>query len=161
MTKTTLCILFVFAGLWTASCTVDRDPCLLPTNTSLRLGAYQVNDSNNAIIDSFLPKPVWIAIDSARGIQFTDKTAKFSLRLSSVTDSCRYALQPDSAIAAFDTLTFYYDRHLQFLSNPCGYTHYFSLKHIRSTYHQVDSVRISNAEVNSDANSPEHVQIYF
>lgn len=161
MTKTTPYIFFVVASILAASCSMDRDPCLQPVTTSMRLGAYRVIDSNKAVIDSFLPKPIWIAIDSDRGMQFADRTAKFSLQLSSVTDSCRYAIQPDSALAFFDTLTFYYDRHLQFLSNSCGYTYYYSLKSIRTTYHQVDSVKISNTDVNSDANSREHVQIYF
>lgn len=161
MIKAANYITSIIALLFTMSCSIDRDPCLLPTTTSMRLGTYQVVDSNGAVIDTFLPKPIWIAIDSNRGIQFADKTAKYSLQLSSVTDSCRYAIQPDSALAFFDTLIFYYDRHLQFLSNSCGYTYYFSLKNIRTTYHQIDSVKISNAEVNSDANSQEHVQIYF
>ena len=161
MTKRTNFFFFTLVLGVIASCSVDRDPCLLPKNTSMRLGTYQLVDTNNAVIDSFLPKPIWIAIDSNRGIQFLDNSSKFSLQLSSITDSCRYTLQPDSAIASYDTLTFYYERRLQFLSNSCGYTYFFLLKNIRTTLNNIDSVKLTNPEVNSDANTQEHVQIFF
>jgi len=161
MTDNRYCILLILILLSLASCSVDRDPCLLPKNTSLRIGTYQNNDTSAIISDTFLPKPIWFAVDSPIGIQFPDRTAKFSLLLASITDSCRYAIQPDSAIVSFDTLTFYYDRKLQFLSNACGYTYYFNLKRVRTTFNNIDSVKLTNTEVNSNANSQEHVQIFF
>lgn len=147
--------------IFVASCSVDRDPCLLPKTTTLRIGTYQVVDTSNVVTDSLLPKPIWIAIDSNRGILFGEDISKFGLTLSSVADSCRYAIQPDSAVASFDTLTFYYQRRLQFLSNACSYTYYFNLTSVRTTYNAIDSLKITNTDVNSDANSQEHVQIFF
>lgn len=146
-----------------ASCSIDRDPCLLPKTTSIRVGAYQVIDSSKAVVDSLLPRPIWIAIvsDSLKGLLYPAKTSKFSLLLSPIDDSCRYILQPDSAINSFDTVIFHYQRRLQFLSNACGYTYFFNLTQIRTTFQNIDSIIINNAEVNSDANTPEHVQIFL
>jgi hypothetical protein len=160
MTKKTNYIL-LFTLFIISSCSVDRDPCLLPKTTSLRVGSYKIDTSGNKV-DSVLAKPIWIALrpDSLIGSIYYS-SAKFSLLLSSIHDSCRYILQPDSATASFDTLTFFYDRQLQFLSNACGYTYYFNLKSIRSTYNNIDSVKLTNPEVNTNANTAEHVQIYF
>jgi len=155
-------ILFICISLLTiVSCSVDRDPCLLPKTTSLRLGAYQVIDSSQTVTDSALPHPLWIAIDSNIALQYPEKTSKFTLLLSSLADSCRFALQPDSAVASFDTLTFYYQRQLQFLSNSCGYTYYFNITSVKNTFHNLDSVKLQNTTVNSDANSKEHLQLFF
>jgi hypothetical protein len=154
-------LLLLLLGFFMATCSVDRDPCLLPKTTSLRVGTYKI-DTSGAAVDSVLPSPLWVPLtaDSLQGILYSS-TAKFSLSLSSVTDSCRYILQPDTSVFSSDTLTFFYDRTLHFLSNACGYNYYFHLKTVRTTLHNIDSVKLTNTEVNSDANSAEHVQIFF
>lgn len=161
MIKKTHALFFLILIVFAACSSVDRDPCLLPKTTSMRVGAYQV-DTSGSVIDSVLPSPLWVALtpDSLIGALYTN-SSEFYLLLSSVDDSCSYVLQPDTSIATVDTITFYYDRQLQFLSNACGYTYYFNLKSISTTFHNIDSVKLNNTEVNSDANTAEHVQIFF
>jgi hypothetical protein len=154
-----LVILFLLSCLW-ISCETERDPCLQPKTVPLRLIAKRpITDSTT--VDTLLPHPIWITVDSLDTLKYGAKTSNFSLLLSSITDSCRYALQPDTALVSFDTITFYYDRRLQFISNACGFTYFYTLKTLKSTTHNIDSVKINNADVNQNASTPEHVQIYF
>lgn len=142
------------------SCEQERDPCLQPTTIYMRVRSSKiVADTTTA--DTLLPSPRWTAIDSARTLIFPPKTAGFSLTLNPIADSTRYAIQPDSTASIQDTITFYYGRRLQFLSNACGYTYFYTLQNIRTTLHNIDSVRLRNDEVNGNANTPDHVQVFF
>lgn len=142
------------------ACEQQRDPCLQPTTVYLRARSLKaLTDTTSA--DSSLPNPRWTAIDSQVTLVFPRKTAGFSLPLNPNADSARYVVQPDSALSTFDTITFYYNRKLQFLSNACGYTYFFSLKNVKATGYNVDSVRLRNDEVNGNVNTPDHVQIFF
>ena len=143
------------------ACEQERDPCLQPTSVSMRVVAKRpITDTT--VTDSLLPHPIWLRIDTSLGILYPKKTGQFSLLLSPLADSCSYALVPDSAaINSRDTLTFVYDRRLQFLSNACGFSYFYSLQRVRTSRHNIDSVKIINADVNLNASSPEHVQIYL
>ncbi len=153
--------IILLSSFW-AACDKERDPCLQPKTVSIRIGTYQPADTGVTVIDSLLPHPIWTAVDDTfKSILFPEKTAKFSLLLSTISDSCQYIMQPDSAILSFDTITFYYARKLQFLSNACGYSYFFLLNDIKYTQNNIDSLIINNPDVNSSANTPEHVQIYF
>jgi len=163
MNKTILLYtLWVGCLMFIAACSIDRDPCMLPKQTITRIGSYTVDTAGNTI-DTLLPKPLLIAIskDTLRGLRFADKSSKLSMVLSSVADTCRYMIVPDSSTGVADTMTFYYQRSLHFLSNSCGYSYFFLLKNITTTTYAIDSVKINNAEVNNDANTPEHVKVYY
>lgn len=146
------------------SCQQQRDPCLQPKIMTLQVGTYQVPDT--AIIDTALPAPFIAAIDFTDSIKVTvngtNNLNKFSLYLSPQADSCRWLVWPDTAaaITTADTLTFYYDKSLQFLSNACGYTYFYNLHSLHTTNHSIDSVVINSYNVNNDA-SKEHVKIYY
>ena len=149
------CLLVLFCA-----CEQDRDPCLQPTNVYLRVKALRhVTDTTFA--DTLLVHPRWTAIDTGVTLVYLPKTSAFNLLLNPKSDSCRYALQADSAVNVFDTLTFYYDHRLQFLSNACGYTYFYTLHNISTTLHNLDSVKLKNEDVNSNVNTPEHVQVFF
>lgn len=143
-----------------SSCEQERDPCLQPTSVSLRVHTLQ-SLPDLSVADTLLPDPVWLVVDSFKGWKFSQNSSRFSLSLSPQADSCRLAVQPDTASLAMDTLVFYYSRSLQFLSNACGYAYFFNLEKINHTRHLIDSVVILNNEVNSNVNTPEHVQIFF
>lgn len=149
------------AGLMlTTSCEQERDPCLQPKTAPVRLVAKRpVTDTTS--IDTLLPRPLWIGIDSAFAIRFPERTSGFQLLLSPLADSCSYALQADSSVNRFDTLKFYYRRKLQFLSNACGFTHFYTLDSVVNTRYQIDSVKITNADVDQNASSRENIQIFF
>lgn len=155
-------LLIICSALWMA-CEQQRSPCLQPKTVSLRVGCYRAADTGTAGIDSLLPNLIVGAIDmdTARfWIVGADNINKFPLLLSPKMDSCRWFIQPDSAVSPIDTITFLYSRSLTFLSNTCGYTFFYTLQNIRTTNYNIDSVRISGADVNADANT-EHVQIFF
>ena len=143
------------------ACEQERDPCLQPTTAPLRVVAKRPS-TDTTVVDTLLPHPVWLRVDTGLGILFPKKTSSFSLLLSPRADSSTYAVQPDSAaLGSLDTITFVYERKLQFLSNACGFSYFYTLQRVRSSNHNIDSVKIINREVNLNASSPEHVQIYF
>jgi len=146
------------------SCTQERDPCLQPKIMLLRIGAYQRVDT--ATTDTSLPHPFVAAIDFNDSIKAVNDgsaaTSKFSVYLSPQADSARWLIWPDTALSVntADTITFYYDKSLQFLSNACGYTYFYNLHSVHTTNHSIDSAVISNYSVNDDA-SKEHLKIYY
>jgi len=142
------------------SCETERDPCLQPVTAYLRIRTMQ-NITDSTTTDSLLPSARWIAVDSGVRVYYGPNVSRFSLSLNPMVDSSRYAVQPDSAAFSFDTLTFFYGRRLQFLSNACGYTYFYTLRSVKTTFHNVDSVRLKNDEINGNVNTPEHVQVFF
>ena len=154
-----LLALFVLVML---SCEEERNACLQPKTVTLRVGCYTV-DSGNVVTDTALPNAIVAGLfaDSVKyWIVGADNLNAFPLLLSASDDSCQWVVQTDSLITTPDTLTFLYSRRLQFLSNACGYTYFFSLRNIRTTRNSIDSVVITNPEVSTNANV-EHVRLYF
>lgn len=146
------------------SCETERDPCLLPRTSLLRANAYtRVNDTSSAVRDTLLPSPVFIALTAYTPdnsfIQLTTRN-KFAFQLSNLTDTCQWAIQPDTLSAVKDTLTFYYKRQLSFLSNACGYTYLYNIDSVRTTRHALDSVQLGSRDVTSNA-SAENLRIYY
>jgi len=160
-----LTILFSLAACGFISCEQERDPCLLPRTVNLRVRCLRIV-GDTAAVDSPLVNVNLGALD-VDSLKFlyvgADDLARFSLRLDAGADSCRYLLQVDSAISPIDTLTFYYARRLQYLSSGCGYIYFFTLDSVRTSSNNLDSARVVNREVTTDANTNplEHVQIYF
>jgi len=56
---------------------------------------------------------------------------------------------------------FRYARNLQFVSNACGYAYNYVLSSVGTTTHNVDSVRITNANVTNNANTEKNLRVYF
>ena len=156
-----LCSLSLF------SCTQDRQPCLQPKQQRLLAGMYHASDSAGIItITSInLPSPYIGTIGAANNETIyygaTSSGHTYALYMSSVADSCQYFIKPDTvASTQFDTLSFYYQRQLNFLSNACGYTYFYSLDHINTTNHNIDSLVLKNTLVSTNVNV-EHLKIYF
>ncbi|MBS1643694.1 MAG: hypothetical protein JST36_01525 [Bacteroidetes bacterium] len=145
-------------------CTKDvRDPCLQPQTTAVLVHCVRHFDTSATLIDTALPNPVLHPL-SSQPQQFyyggVKRLVNFRLSLSNATDSSRWILRPDSANAMQDTLSFYYQRQLHFLSNACGYTYFYHLDSIQSTRNAIDSIRLEAADVTNDANV-EHLKIIF
>jgi len=153
-------LLVVFVAGYFSSCEVERDPCLQPTTAYLRVHTMKALP-DSTVADSLLPSPRWTAIDSGVTLVFGNKTSRFSLSLNPNADSSRYAVQPDSNTVVLDTLTFFYNRKFQFLSNACGYTYFFNLQRIKTTFHNIDSALLRNDEINGNVNTPDHVQVFY
>lgn len=144
------------------SCTQERQPCLTPKIASLNIECVHFpTDSSLAVQDTALPRPVFAAITNS-GIQalIYPTAAQFTLSLSSVADSCQWLMATDSV--NFDTLSFYYQRKLKFLSNACGYAYFYSLDSVRysNVFNTIDSILITNNSVTNDVNT-KHLKIYI
>ncbi len=137
----------------------SRSPCLEPKSVALRIQVSQRVDTNT--VDSALRSPVLTPIGGEGVLQYTEATAKLQLYPSPLADSCQYVLRTDTASALADTLSFGYGRQLRYISDACGYGYIYNLLSARATGNFIDSVRIRNAAITSDVNSPVHVQIYL
>lgn len=163
-----LLVLFLLgATIIMAACTQQRQPCLEPTNISVRAGIYTTNIDTAgvaSIVSYALPSPVWGIIDSLGNssfLYFNTNTSLFRFTLSSRLDECRWIIRPDTLENTItDTLTFSYSRQLTFVSNGCGYRYYYTLSDVNTTHNNIDSVVVNKTEVNNDLNA-EHIRIYF
>ncbi len=138
---------------------LERDPCLQPRNAPLRIQTRQRVDT--VLTDSFLPSPTLVPLGGTTNLRYAARTNVVQLYLAPDRDSCRYAIFPDSTSRLGDTLTLRYTRRLQFLSNACGYTYFFTLQSAAITGNGLDSFRITNSAVDNNANSPAHLQLYY
>ncbi len=163
-------LLLILAGSLFISCSQERQPCLTPKIASLNLRyVHFTADSaiaSNITADTALPKAIFTAITDSgnRSVIYIAPSAYFTISLSPAADSCKWAFIADSASlktgASFDTMSFFYKRKLQFLSNACGYTDFYSIDSVHTTQHHVDSVIITNTSVTNDVNT-KHLKIYM
>lgn len=163
MIKCTHLYWLIIAGILFASCTPERDPCLQPKSVSLRFGTYKTADTGTLGKDSTLPAAIIGMVDSPYIFYLGAKSNKFQLLLSPLADSVRWFIMPDSNAAnkvLRDTITFHYQKHLHFISTGCGYNYYYTLSNITQTDNYIDSIKINNAEVTTEANI-EHVKIFY
>ncbi|MEO6833595.1 MAG: DUF6452 family protein [Chitinophagaceae bacterium] len=154
--------LLLLAGI--ISCKKDqRDPCLQPTTTVLVAHCVRHFDTSATLIDTALPNPVMHPITNQPKQYYyggVPRLIQLSFSLSNVSDTSRWVLQPDSAVAIQDTLSFYYQRQLHFLSNACGYTYFYHLDSVASTRNAIDSIRLEAADITNDANV-ENLKLIF
>ncbi len=89
------------------------------------------------------------------------RTSILGVPLNPFTDSQRYQILLDTAdLSLADTITFFYHTEEHFISNNCGYTHYFHIDSARTTFNFMDSVVLSKKEVTND-NSVRNLFLYF
>lgn len=149
-------ILWVCCTLLFFSCTEERQPCLTPKVASLNIRCvHYLSDTAKTTLDTALPRAVLGAVTGSgnRYVYYTTRSANFTLSLSPDADSCTWLFTTDSLLQPLDTLNFYYQRKLQFLSNACGYTYFYALGTVNSTRHNIDSVLITNPSVTNDVNT--------
>jgi hypothetical protein len=164
MTRIANLLLLMSGVMVIASCAKEeRDACLQPRTTFLRAHAYRHADTGSAVVDTLLPYPLLIPITGGATQYYyggVKRIGKFALSLSESADSSRWIIRPDSANFLQDTLTFHYERQLRFLSNACGYTHFYNLQRVSTTRHALDSAIILRGDITSDANV-EHLKLIY
>lgn len=151
----------VLTALLFSSCTQERQPCITPKYASLILKTVRLNASGS-VVDTPMPAAVFGAITDSgtKGIIFP-RSATFSLSLSPVSDSCRWIFAPDTTTGTLaDTITFKYNRQLEFISNACGYTYFYGLTRVTSTNRNIDSIIITNTTVTNNVNNS-HLQVFI
>src|SRR4051812_4799919 len=122
----------IFSALYIlalVACKHERQPCFTPKTAILNMRTVHFRaPGDSGIVDTALPAAVFGAMttDSLKGSIYP-RQSNFILSLSTVADSCRWMFTTDSFKQDLDTLTFYYSRKLQFISNACGYTYFFDL----------------------------------
>ena len=166
-------------GIGLYSCETDGPECYEPINVSLK-SAFVRRDSFSTTIgtdtsirdttyivaeDTFLIAPRFTAIDMGTIIyqvtgSNTNATNILGVALDPARDSMRFQIQTDTLSTLIDTITFFYQTSLFFISNNCGYTNYFDLDSMRITRNIFDSAKISNANVTKDG-SNKNVLLYL
>lgn len=124
--------------------------------------SIQIDTTITSYRDTVFNAVAMIALDTDSSIGFLGvRTAAVGVPLNPFTDSQRYRILFDTAdIATADTVTFYYQPQEHFISNNCGYTHYFHLDSARSTFNFLDSVVLNETDITND-NSIRHLLLYF
>jgi hypothetical protein len=169
-------IVMAFCCLVWAACKEQQvSPCEQPTQASLYLQCFHYAvDTSTIPVDTVLPYAVFVSLGQpAQAYVYgvvdgiVAGSATFSISLSPFADSCKWAMIADSlslrpgARGIMDTLTFYYQRQLNFLSNACGYTYFYNLDTVITTKHNIDSVIIENTSVTLNANGTEQLAVYI
>ena len=165
--KYACCTALLLCALGWAACTQQRQPCLTPRIASLILQTvHYTTDTATTTNDTAIPAAGFTALppsDTLRGFIYPTQS-QFTLSLSPDTSSCRWTFTTDSTkyagIYGTDTLTFFYRRNLQFLSNACGYTYFYTLDSVHTTHTIIDSLHILNTGVTNNVNT-KHIQIYI
>jgi hypothetical protein len=173
-------LLILFAGLILIASCESKDPeCYQPTMVQAlckfkfrdtQIVEVQVgNDTNNLILDtidifpdSAMNSPQMRIIGESKDVLIQgaryDKTLRVLFNYSK--DSIRYTFRTDSTSTLFDTITFYYEPSVHFISNNCGYNYFYQIQNVKHTTHMLDSFAIPNSNVTDDAQT-ENVQFYF
>ncbi len=145
-------------------CTQERQPCLTPKTASLNMEfVHYATDSATTTIDTALPMAIFGAITAPDTVKYTlykSPSANFTISLSPDADSCSWLVFTDSFYVRPDTISFKYQRKLQFLSNACGFTYFYSLSSVQTTHKSIDSVLITNPSVTNNANATKQLKIY-
>lgn len=178
MNKDFKLLLILFVGLVIiASCESKEPECYQPTTVralcKFKIRDTQVveigNDPNNPVYDTIerfrdsamnSPQIRIIGEDKDILIQGARGEAGMRILFNSSKDSIRYTFRTDSTSTLFDTLTFYYEPSVHFISNNCGYNYFYNIQKVAHTTNMLDSFSISNSNVSDDAGT-ENIQFYF
>ncbi len=166
MTNRSLLLCFILLCVFFVSCTQTSNPCLSPTNAQLKMHSLHfTTDTSTIPADTILPSAVLVATNTKGQSEayFYPATTSLSAFLSTTSDSTNWLITADTSkvnTLGYDTLSFYYQRQLHFISNACGYTYFFNLTNVKTTKHNIDSVIIENTSVTTNANT-ENLKIYF
>lgn len=83
-------------------------------------------------------------------------TNRLSYRLSPFTETTKIIL---NAFSKTDTITFQYTRHLELVSQTCGFAMFFDIKAITFAGSLIDSVHLIDPTL--DASKEEHLQVFI
>ena len=149
---------------WVA-CTQQRQPCLTPKTASLIIESIHLTtDTSTVPVDTALIAAVFTPLvpgKSASPDTTFSQQSLFTISLSPDDTICQWLFSTDTLTTiAPDTLTFHYQRNLQFLSNACGYTYFYTLDTVITTHRINDSLHIINTSVTNNVNT-KHLQIFI
>lgn len=152
--------IFLFSLLGLA-CT-NKTICLEPQIVVLRGGFYYSNsDTSISLKDTFLTNFNIIFGADTLYLDNLKNSRKFSVPLSTISDSTRFYFIADSTNIIpenIDTIDVLHENKLNFISVACGYQLFHDINKINFTKHIIDTLYISSTTVNSNVNL-EHLKI--
>lgn len=179
MNKDFKLFLILFAGLiFIASCESKDPECYQPTVVQalckfkfrdtqivqIPVGVdsnFFTRDTIDIFPDSVMNSPQMRIIGESKDILIQNtRAAALRILFNSSKDSIRYSFRTDTTSNVFDTITFYYEPTVHFISNNCGYNYFYSIQKVKHTTHMLDSFAIPNGNVTDDAQI-ENVQLFF
>lgn len=112
--------------------------------------------------DTLFKSPVLISIGMANNIRVIGSQYNnfIGAPLNPDTHSLRYALVYDTTKSMSDTITYFYNSSVHFISNACGFTNFYHIDSVRTTKHLIDSVVLKERDV-TDKASDRHLILYF
>ena len=162
-----LTLIALCSAIW-AACTQSQSQCQTPTIASLNMVCMHLTtDTGTIFSDTALPYAYWIAFTNSgpKYILYDVQNSNFTISLSSDDTICKWGFTTDTTMSTInrnnlDTLTFFYQRQVQFISNACGYAYFYNLDTVITTHRIIDSVLITNASVTNNVNTTQ-LQIYI
>lgn len=150
-------ILFAFVMGMLFSCENYKD-CNSPVQTALGIGFFEM--INGTPQDSTLPALTMYGIGRADSL-LADSLPSSSIYvpLNQNLDTSAFFIQPNSPSAIGDTVTVRYKRSLQFVSSGCGFTTFFNIDTVYSTYHFIDSIALTTKNIVTS--NAINIQIYY
>lgn len=170
-----LSVLFLL-GFSFNSCEKDTPDCFQPSSVLSRV-SFVIKDSvhvdtlidsvyvDTTIVryrDTLFKSPVMVSLNMPQNLIVYGAPVNNYVGFPFNPDSGRilYALQYDSTRALRDTLTYFYHSSVHFISNACGFTHFYHIDSMEATRHLIDSFAINERDV-TDKASDRHVTLYF
>lgn len=157
-------------------CEKNGQECMEPTSVLARVSFITKNKILvDSLIDSILvsvpsfrygdttfKSPVAYTIQKAQNVIVYGniQNSFIGLPLDPEIKQIHYVLQYDTLNPLTDTISYFYDSKVHFLSNACGYTYYYHLNKLEYTQHVLDSAVIKLPEVTKKA-SDRQVELYF
>ncbi|HET8574402.1 MAG TPA: DUF6452 family protein [Edaphocola sp.] len=168
-------VLFLL-GLSFNSCEKDTPDCFEPSSVLTR-ARFVIKDSvhvdtlidsvyvDTTIVqyrDTLFKSPVMVSLNMPQNLIVYGTPVNNYMGFPFNPDSGRilYALQYDTTRALRDTLTYFYHSSVHFISNACGFTHFYHIDSMEATRHLIDSFTINERDV-TDKASDRHVTLYF
>lgn len=102
-------------------------------------------------------------LDVATGFEFFAEplTNSVQFMLNPDSDRTRFALYYDSTSTVVDTLTFFHRSNPVFISNDCGFTHFFEVDSIQYTSDIIDSLAINKRSITFDNSNNQRVAVFY
>ena len=134
------------------ACNLNRG-CDKPTKFPVETGFY----NSLSLKDTLLKDVTLYGIGREDSLLYNDiDTNRLKYRLSPFSDTTKIVLH---AFSKVDTLTFYYNRHLELVSQSCGFAMFFDIKEINFTKNFIDSLFLIDHSL--DASKTEHLQVFI
>lgn len=158
------------------SCEKDTPDCFEPTSVLSRV-SFVIKDSVHVdtLIDSvyvdttfvqyrdtLFKSPVMLSLNMPQNLMVYGNSVNNFMGFPLNPDSGRivYALRYDTTRALQDTLTYFYHSSVHFISNACGFTHFYHIDSVQTTRNLIDSFSVNEPNV-TDKASDRHVTLYF